>query len=99
MLCFASLLSAFAGNEKGVVCLKIRGCDYIVVCLQSGYYTITEDSWDKCEEGDVLVGDFKSYGYKEVYNLTKDKNMKLYNDDYYYSEKMAVEKWKNKCNR
>lgn len=82
---------------KGVVCLKIAKCDYMIVCLKNGNYSVVEDYYDKCDEGDVLVGEFQSYGFKDAYNITKDKTCRVYIEDWEYNEKTAIEKYKKKC--
>ncbi len=96
---FLLLLSStllFAEADKGVVCLKVRGCDYMIVCTNN-YYAVVEDYYDNCEEGDVLIADFKSYGFRDAYNLTRSKSVRVYIEDWEYSENSAVSKWKNKC--
>jgi hypothetical protein len=98
LLLSSFLIESKLGEQlKGVVCFKINSCDHLIVCLKDGNYSIIEDSYDLCDEEDVLVGEFKSYGFKNVYNLTKDKNVKVYIQDWEYSEENAIDEWKVQC--
>jgi hypothetical protein len=82
---------------KGVVCLKIDACDMMIVCLTNGNYSVCEDYYDKCEEDDVLVGEFQGYGFKDVFNLTRDKSCRVYIEDWETSEESALEELKEEC--
>lgn len=82
---------------KGAVCFKIDACEHMIVCLKDGNYSIVQDYYDKCEEDDLLVGDFKSYGWKDAYNLTQDKSIRVYVEDWEYSQESAIEEWKEHC--
>lgn len=82
---------------KGVVCFKIGACEHMIVCLKDGNYSVVQDYYDKCEEEDLLIGEFKSFGWKDVYNLTKDKTVRVYVEDWEYSEESAIEEWKEHC--
>lgn len=82
---------------KGIVCLKIDACDMMIVCLKNGNYSVCEDYYDKCEEEDVLVGEFQSYGFKDVYNVTRDKSCRVYIEDWETSEESALEELKEEC--
>lgn len=84
-------------SMKGVVCLKIGKCGYMIVCLQNGNYSVVEDYYDKCAEGDVLIGEFQAYGFRDAYNITRDKNCRIYIDTWESNEKTAMEKYKKKC--
>ncbi len=84
-------------NLKGIVCLKIDACDMMIVCLKNGNYSVCEDYYDKCEEDDILVGEFQSYGFKDVYNITRDKSCRVYIEDWETSEESALEELKEEC--
>lgn len=103
ILILFTILSSFSSNEKsgdqikGAVCFKIGSCEHMIVCLKDGNYSIVQDYYDKCDEEDVLIGEFKSYGWKDAYNLTKDITVRIYVEDWEYSEDSAIEEWKEHC--
>ena len=43
-------------------------------------------------KGNVIVGDLNSYGFKSVYNKSRDTETRLYIDDYLLRESDAIEK-------
>jgi len=38
----------------------------MIICLEDYDYSIAEDYYDNAEEGDVLIGEFKTYGFEDV---------------------------------
>ena len=38
------------------------------------------------DEGDIIVGDFESYGFKDIYNLTADSELRVWVEDYWLSK-------------
>src|SRR5688572_24236575 len=85
-------------SHKGAVCFKVGACDYMIVCLKNGNYSVCQDYFDKCDEGDILVGEFQSYGFTDAYNLTKDDECRIYVEDWEVSNESAMDEWKEECN-
>lgn len=47
------------------------------------------------DEGDKIVGDFESYGFKDLYNVSAEREFRVY-DDYYLSKSRVLEKYYEK---
>jgi hypothetical protein len=82
---------------KGVVVLKKSGCDYFLVETTMGYALLEWYGGNDPDRGDKIVGDFESYGFKDVYNLKADTELRVWVEDYYLSKSSAIEKYYNKC--
>jgi hypothetical protein len=90
--------SAPTSNIK--VILKPRGCrSYFLADGDSGGVYLLEwyGGYDPAV-GDSLVGDIRSYGFKEVFYPEKNAQGKVYVDDYMLSRSRAIEKLREKCN-
>jgi hypothetical protein len=88
------------GISKGVVAYPTRpGCDYFIVSTDSGFSLL--QLWGitafKPKKGDIVVGNFESYGFQNVINLTQDVTYKVWVEDYWLSTNRVVEKYLNKC--
>lgn len=83
--------------ERGTVCLKVFDCDYMIVCLDNGNYSIVEDREDVCREGDVLIGEFENNGFDDAYNVTRNRNIRIDVKDSDSSEENARETWEEEC--
>lgn len=83
--------------ERGTVCLKVFDCDYMIVCLDNGNYSIVEDRDDVCREGDVLIGEFENNGFDDAYNVTRNRNIRIDVKDSDSSEENARETWEEEC--
>ena len=49
------------------------------------------------DQGDILVGDYESYGFKDIYNETASTEFHVYVDDYGLGKSRALEKYYDKC--
>lgn len=74
------------------------GCDYYIVDADMGYAVLEWYGGNDPSEGDTLVGDFESYGMKNIYNVSTDSETKVWVEDYMLSKSSAVEKYYEKCN-
>ncbi len=92
-----SAITSTAFAEKGEVVLKKRGCDYFVVLTNSGYALLEWYGGNDPDRGDVLVGDYDSYGMKDIYNLTDEVELRVWVEDYLLSKPSAIEKYYDKC--
>lgn len=48
-------------------------------------------------KGDIIVGDFKSYGFRDIYNLTTHSELRVWVEDYWLSGDEAMEKYFEEC--
>ncbi len=91
-------LTSIASAAKGVVVYYKFGCSSYIVETQMGYALLEWYGGNDPSEGDVLVGDYESYGMKDIYNITADSETKAWVDDYMLSKDSVIEKYYDKCN-
>lgn len=87
--------TAFAA--KGEVVYKKSGCSYFIVEAILGYAILEWYGGNDPDKGDIIVGNFESYGLKTVYNMTADAESKVYVDNYWLSKDRAIERYFDKC--
>lgn len=99
-LLFAAVVSlalispAQASAKKGVVVYNKSGCkSRYVVETNMGYAILEWYGGNDPAEGDVIVGDIDSYGFKELYNVTRDTSMRVYVEDYMLGRTSLTEKF------
>ena len=83
---------------KGVVVFYKSGCSYYIVEDNMGYTLLEWYGGNDPSEGDTLVGDFNTYGMKDIYNLTVDAETKVWIEDFMLSKDSVLEKYYDKCN-
>ena len=82
---------------KGVVVYD-AGCNSRMVIYTSVGYILAEWYGGNTPEKDqVLVGDLNSYGFKDIWNLTRDAASRIYIDDYMLSRDRVIEMLREKC--
>ncbi len=91
------LASASAFAAKGVVVLYKPGCSYYIVETNMGYAILEWYGGNDPSRGDVLAGDFETYGMKDIYNLSADAETKVWVEDFWLSKTRAIEKYYDKC--
>lgn len=82
---------------KGVVVAYPAGCDYYIVETNSGYALLEWFGGNDPSEGDVLVGDFERYGMKTIYNVTADRETRVWVEDFWLSESSAIAQYRDHC--
>ena len=97
ILVILTLASTTMFAAKGTVVTTIRGCDYYVVSSPLGYAILEWYGGVVPTKGDTIVGDFESYGLKDVYDVTKDAETTVWVEDFFLSSGRAVEKILDKC--
>jgi hypothetical protein len=90
-------LTGTAYAAKGVVVYKKGLCDYFIVETNLGYALLEWYGGYDPDEGDIIVGDFESYGFKEVYDLTTDTETHVWVEDYWLTRSSAIEQYFDKC--
>ncbi len=101
LIIIAFLVSGFsdvAFAAKGEVVLIRSGCSYYLVESPMGHSLLEWYGGNVPRQGDVLVGDFESYGMKTIYNLSVESETRVWVDDYYLPRTRAIEKLYKKCN-
>jgi hypothetical protein len=92
------LAHAAAFAAKGVVVLYKPGCSYYIVETNMGYAILEWYGGNYPRRGDVVAGDFETYGMKDIYNLSADAETKVWVEDFWLSKTRAIEKYYDKCN-
>jgi hypothetical protein len=83
---------------KGTVALVVKGCDYYVVDAPLGYAVLEWYGGNVPQKGDVLAGDFESYGMKDLYNLSKNgAETRVWVENYWLSKSRAIDIINDKC--
>jgi hypothetical protein len=88
--------SAYADNVE--VVSYPSSCDYFIANGNRGYYLFKWWGGYEPSEGDIIFGDIDSNGFKDVYFLLKDRESKVYVEDYSISEYRAFEHYNEHCN-
>jgi len=92
-----SMLPHEVAAARGVVVYKRSGCDYYIVNANRGFALLQWYGGNDPDKGDELAGDFESYGFKTIQNLTRDTETRVWVDDYMLSQSSVVAKYKEKC--
>lgn len=82
---------------KGEVVYKKSGCDYFIVETISGYVLLEWYGGNDPDKGDIIVGEYESYGFKDVYNVTADDELLVWVEDYWMSKSHAIEEYFDHC--
>ncbi len=90
-------LPAVALAAKGVVVYIKSGCSYYIVETSSGYALLEWFGGSTPSRGDVLAGDYESYGMKNIYNITQDSETKVWVDNFWMSRDRVIERYFEKC--
>lgn len=92
------LFSTNVYAAKGVVVYKKSGCDYFIVETNMGYSLLEWYGGNDPDRRDILVGDYESYGFKDIYNLTMDSELRVYVEDYWMGKDHVLEEYYEHCN-
>jgi len=98
ILTLSLFIPSLASAAKGVVVYYKSGCSYYLVDANMGYALLEWYGGNDPSEGDTLVGDFESYGMKDIYNISADSETTVWVEDYMLSKSSAIEKYYDKCN-
>lgn len=82
---------------RGAVSHRISGCDYFVVETRGGYDLLEWYGGQDPDKGDILVGNYESYGFHDILNETADESLNIYTEDFQLSKTSALEKLTEKC--
>lgn len=84
-------------SVRGEVTHRISGCDYFLVETNGGYDLLEWYGGHDPDKGDILVGNFESYGFHDVLNETADESSHIYTEDFQMSKTSALENLTQKC--
>jgi hypothetical protein len=95
---YNSSIQTVNGNGYAVVVYKQSSCDYFILENNSGYIIAEWMGGNDPDQGDKITGSFNSFGTKEFYNQSRDRECRLWVDDYMLSKESALDKIRDKCN-
>jgi len=87
---------AYAASQ-GYVTKRISGCDYFVVNATGGYAVLEWYGGHDPNSGDLLIGNFETYGMHDILDDTADETLTVYTEDYSLSRTRALEILVDKC--
>jgi hypothetical protein len=88
---------AQAYAAQGTVVYRQSGCDYFVVQTTKGYDVLEWfGGWDP-DKGDVLVGNFETYGMHDIRDSTIDESVTVWVEEYWLSRADALENLVEHC--
>lgn len=90
-------LSSPAYGATGAIVYKKSGCDYFIVETNRGFALLEWYGGHDPDTGDTLVGDYESYGFKDIFDTTSDSELRVWVEDYLPSKDSVVEKYNDKC--
>jgi hypothetical protein len=82
---------------RGVVVYKKSRCDYYIVNTTQGFALLEWYGGNDPDEGDVLGGDFESNGMKDIQNLTRGAETRVWVEDYWLSRTSVIQKYREQC--
>ena len=85
--------SAYADHAE--VVSYPSGCDYFIAGGDHGYYLLKWYEGYSPSLGDVILGEIESNGFKDVYYPLKDREGKIYVEDYSMSKSDQMNITKN----
>lgn len=77
---------------------KKSSCDWFLAESTSGYILMEWYGGNDPDEGDMLAGALHSYGFKDIYNVTSDAEMRVYIEDFMLAKDDALEQMLERCN-
>lgn len=86
----AMLIASSLYADKGEIVFE-KG-DHYVVDTGRGCSVVEWYGGGISSESDKVVGDLNSYGFKDIYNQTTGKEIRVYIDDYFLNEDDAIER-------
>jgi hypothetical protein len=87
---------AYAASQGSVV-KRISGCDYFIVDATGGYAVLEWYDGHDPDSGDLLIGNFETYGMHDILDDTADESLTVWTENYDLSRTRALEILVDKC--
>jgi hypothetical protein len=97
VLVLLALASIRVAAARGVVVATVRGCDYFVAETPAGFAVLEWYGGATPTRGNGIVGDFESYGFLDVYDLTANRRIHVWVEDFWLTKSRAFAKLVEKC--
>ena len=82
---------------RGIVVATVRGCDYFVAETPAGFAVLEWYGGATPTRGNGIVGDFESYGFIDIYDLTAETRIHVWVEDFWLTKSRAFAKLVEKC--
>ncbi len=82
---------------KAVVVFKNVPCNHFVAQGPEGFYLLEWQGGYNPEQGDFIVGNFNSYGFRQAYYPDKEQDGKVYVNGYKMSQDNAFQEYFDHC--
>jgi hypothetical protein len=82
---------------RGEITHRISGCDYFLVETKSDYDLLEWYGGYDPDKGDILIGNYESYGFHDIYDDTRDRALHIWTEDYALSKSDALDKLVEEC--
>lgn len=82
---------------KGVVVYARPSCDYYIVETSTGFDLLEWYGGYTPDEGDLIVGEFESYGFYDIYDVTADQESTAWVEDFWLSGSDAAAGYLEQC--
>ena len=93
------LASPVSVAAKGEVVYIETGCDYYILQSSDGFALVEHAEGPTPSADDVIVGDFESYGKKQLFNRTSRERIKGWVVDYWLAQDEAMQMYLEQCRR
>jgi hypothetical protein len=90
-------LTPMAFAETGEIVKRISGCDYYLVDSPSGYSVLEWMGGHDPDRGDIIIGNFHSYGMRTFFVNDADTETRAWVEDYGLSRDHGMEKLIDLC--
>ncbi|HBZ57877.1 MAG TPA: hypothetical protein DEO49_01825 [Sutterella sp.] len=93
------LASPVSVAAKGEVVYIETGCDYYILQSSDGFALVEHAEGPTPSADDVIVGDFESYGKKQLFNRTSRERIEGWVVDFWLAQDEAMQMYLEQCRR
>lgn len=97
VMVFGSVYPGEVRAANGLVVYTRETCDYFIAESWMGFALLEWYGGPRPVEGDVLVGDFESYGRSSIYNFTQDTDFTVWVEDFWLTRPKVMEEFGQRC--
>lgn len=94
---FGSFSPGEVQAATGTVVYTHGDCDYFIAESWMGFALLEWYGGPKPTEGDILVGNFESFGKTELYNFTQDSDFTVWVEDFWLNRQKVTEAFGQHC--
>jgi hypothetical protein len=84
-------------DVRAEVVKRVSSCDYMILERNGDYYVVEWMGGSDLDEGDRILGEVNRYGTKTCHNMSRNRESRLYIEDYRLSYSRAWDIIREKC--